>query len=138
MDATIIICTRNRAKSLERTLNSIVAARHPAGFHWRVLVVNNGSSDNTETVIDSFRNRLPISMTFEAEPGLSRARNHGLRLAEGKHIIWTDDDVLVDPEWLNAYADAFRRWPDAAFFGGKILPVFDPPQHNGLSTMPIN
>jgi hypothetical protein len=47
--------------------------------------------------------------------------------ARGRYLIWTDDDVLVDPGWLAAYADAARRWPDAALFGGKVVPVLEAP-----------
>ena len=36
-------------------------------------------------------------------------------------IVWTDDDVLVDPNWLASYGEAAARWPDAAFFGGPII-----------------
>lgn len=96
--------------------------------------MDNGSTDNTRHIVESFQQQLPISVSIEPEPGLSRARNHGLLRAEGKHIIWTDDDVRVDPDWLNAYAQAFQRWPDAAFFGGKIIPRLEAPTTNWIAT----
>jgi GT2 family glycosyltransferase len=45
--------------------------------------------------------------------------------AAGEYIVWTDDDVIVDREWLNTYLGAFGRWPEAVLFGGKTLPLFD-------------
>ena len=94
--------------------------RIPEGVTWELLVVNNNSTDDTESVITSYENRLPLRRLFEPSPGLSNARNHAIREAKGGLIIWTDDDVLVDSDWLAAYAAAADRWPDAAFFGGPI------------------
>jgi hypothetical protein len=45
--------------------------------------------------------------------------------AAGDYILWTDDDVTVCTPWLTSYVDAFRKRPDAAFFGGPIEPCFD-------------
>jgi glycosyltransferase involved in cell wall biosynthesis len=127
MDASVMICTRNRAASLARTLASIKAADRPAGFMWELVVVDNGSTDHTAAVLADFSSRLPLAPTTEPNPGLSNARNHAVSAARGRHLIWTDDDVVVEPGWLAAYAEAFRRWPDVAIFGGKILPVLEEP-----------
>jgi Glycosyl transferase family 2 len=48
-------------------------------------------------------------------------------VAKGDYIVWTDDDVLVDAGWLTAYVEAFRRWPEAAVFGGRITPRYEAP-----------
>ena len=48
-------------------------------------------------------------------------------MARGDYIVWTDDDVVVDPGWLAAYAQAFGRWPQAAVFGGRITPKYETP-----------
>lgn len=96
----------------------------PAGMEWELLVVNNNCTDATDQVIAAFANRLPIRRLFEPDPGLSNARNRAVLEASGSYIVWTDDDVLVAPDWLVAYGDAFVRWPDAAVFGGPIEPWF--------------
>ena len=69
--------------------------------------------------------RLPLRALREREPGLSNARNRAVDEARGSHVVWTDDDVLVDGDWLASYAAAFGRRPDAAIFGGPIDPWFD-------------
>jgi glycosyltransferase involved in cell wall biosynthesis len=127
MDASVMICTRNRATSLARTLASIEAADRPAGFTWELVVVDNGSTDHTAAVLADFSSRLPLAPTTEPNPGLSNARNHGVSAARGRYLIWTDDDVVVEPGWLSAYAAGFERWPEAAAFGGKVLPVLEAP-----------
>jgi glycosyltransferase involved in cell wall biosynthesis len=78
-------------------------------------------------VIDSFVGRLPIRRVVEPKRGVSNARNRAVDEAKGDYILWTDDDVVVDPGWLAAYADAFKRWPDVAVFGGKIVPRLEEP-----------
>jgi glycosyltransferase involved in cell wall biosynthesis len=127
LDLTIAICTRNRASSLARTLTSITNLAVPDGASWEVIVVNNGSSDSTDAVIASFSRALPIRREYEANAGLSRARNKAVAEAQGRYIVWTDDDVIVNRNWVSAYLAAFKRWPQAGVFGGKILPELEKP-----------
>ena len=61
---------------------------------------------------------------FQQRLGLSHARNLAVQEATGRYILWTDDDVAVGPDWLAAYHAAFSRFPDAALFGGPVLPWF--------------
>lgn len=124
---TVAICTYNRAESLRRTLTSLSAMQLPCDFEWEVVVVNNNCTDHTDSVIEEFRDRLPIRREFEAQQGLSNARNRAVDVANGDYIVWTDDDVVVDANWLAAYKEAFRQWPRAAVFGGPILLKFEPP-----------
>lgn len=126
MDLTVIICTRDRAASLSRTLSSLAAAE-PPGSRWELLVVDNGSRDATAEVIAGFADRLPIRRVWQPTPGLSNARNAGVGASSGRHILWTDDDVVVHREWLSAYMSAFSAHPAAALFGGPTRPVFEEP-----------
>ncbi len=123
---TVAICTRDRAASLARTLDSL-AAMAPPGGPFEVLVIDNASTDDTQAVAARFAARLPLRLEHAAQPGLSHARNHAVAAARGAYIAWTDDDVVVDADWLAAYARAFARWPDASVFGGPIVPVLLPP-----------
>jgi glycosyltransferase involved in cell wall biosynthesis len=127
MDVSIAICTRDRAASLARTLDSLSAMSIPDGLEWEVVVVNNAARDDTDSVIAGFRHGLPLHREYEAAPGLSNARNRAVAALGGAYVIWTDDDVVVDRRWLAAYVEAFRERPDAAMFGGKIIPLFEEP-----------
>ncbi|GLS79867.1 glycosyltransferase [Paracoccus marinus] len=122
---TVIMCTRNRAEQLRRVLESAAAMQVPPGTTWEFLLVDNGSTDHTAEVVQSFDGRLPIRRIVEPTPGLSNARNAGVAAARGDYILWTDDDVVIDPGWLAAYADAFSAYPDAVVFGGVIEPVYE-------------
>ena len=120
---SVVICTRNRAEQLRHVLSAMGNLRGIDGLGWELVVVDNGSSDHTKEVVDAFRACLPVRWVFEPVAGLSNARNRGVAEAKGDYICWTDDDVEVDPEWLASYVDAFRRYPQASVFGGRIQPV---------------
>lgn len=122
LKVSVVICTRNRANQLATVLESATRLVIPSGLQWEVLIVDNGSIDATSEVAMSFCQRLPVRVVSEPVPGLSNARNRGVSAARGAYICWTDDDVEIDANWLSAYVQAFERHPDAAVFGGRVLP----------------
>jgi glycosyltransferase involved in cell wall biosynthesis len=124
MRITLAICTWNRCRLLEQTLEQLTRLADP-GVPWELIVVNNNSTDATDAVIAAFTTRLPIRRVVEPQAGLSNARNRAVDEARGEYIVFTDDDVLAEPEWLVAYDAAFREFPDAAQFGGPIDPWFE-------------
>lgn len=125
MKLSVVVCTWNRGASLSRTLRSIADADKPRQAEWEVVVVDNNSTDDTAAVVRRLADTLPVRHVFEPAPGLSHARNRAAAEAAGDYIVWTDDDVRVDRDWLVAYERAFRRHPEAAIFGGAIRPAFE-------------
>ncbi len=125
LETTVIICTWNRAKLLEQTLAALAAMRLSRQVRWELLVVNNNSTDATERVIQEFRDRLPLRCLFEPRPGKAHAANLALQHARGQLLVWTDDDVLPEPDWLGRYLEASARWAGCAIFGGPIQPDFE-------------
>ena len=117
---TIALCTWNRVGLLVGALESFKGLRIPPQWEWEILVVDNNSTDETARVVERFSALLPIRYSFEARQGLSHARNRASREARGELVVFTDDDVLADPNWLIEYAAAVEAYPDAAFFGGTI------------------
>ncbi len=76
---------------------------------WELLVVNNNCTDDTDGVIESFASTLPIRRLLRgAKPGQSNARNLAIREATGSYLVWTDDDTLVAPNWLESMAQRSR------------------------------
>ena len=124
MDVTVVICTFNRARLLDAALEAMSHLRVPPGVGWELLVVDNNSSDDTPGVISAHASRLPLRGIRETAQGLSHARNRGLGEANGSLIAYTDDDTLVDVNWLASLLDARGRFPGAAAFGGPIAPWF--------------
>ena len=127
---SVAICTWNRANLLDQTLEQMRRLQIEPGIEWELIVVNNNSTDNTDEILAKHNRLLPIVPIYENEQGLSHARNTAVASAKGDYIVWTDDDVLVSPNWIQSYVEAFKRWPEAAAWGGKVLPwyVEDPPQ----------
>jgi glycosyltransferase involved in cell wall biosynthesis len=112
---------------LDQTLAEMQLLQLPDGVEWEVLVVNNRCTDDTDEVIGRHSGRLPLRRLFEPRQGHCNARNCAIESARGDLIVWTDDDVLVQPRWLLEYVRAARAWPEAVYFGGTIRPHFETP-----------
>ena len=122
---TVAICTWNRAALLEKTLDALARVRVPDELEWDVLVVDNNSTDTTSSVLDRFKDRLPLRTAFEPRQGKAFALNRCLAEARGRYVLFTDDDVLVSPVWLTSFVAAAAAYPAACAFGGPIDPWFE-------------
>lgn len=118
---SLVICTRDRAESLRRCLDRLPAS-NLAAQDGELVLVDNGSSGRTPTVMRRFAEEAacPVAIVTEPVAGLSRARNAGVRRAEGDTIVFTDDDCYLGED----YVQTARRIFDEASFsycGGRIL-----------------
>lgn len=120
MDVSVILCTWNNCRRLAITLDAIGRCVIPADLRWELVLVNNNCTDQTQRVAREFAAHLPLVYVEEPRQGLSRARNTGLQAASGRLIVFTDDDVRHQPEWLVAYSEAYRERPVGFYFGGSI------------------
>ena len=125
VDATILICTYNRADDLERTLESL-AESAVAGFSWDVLVVDNNSNDRTHDVVDARIASFPVRLRYLFEPrqGKSNALNTGMNAAHAAIIVFTDDDVVVETGWLQAAVQPLLKRRDIGYTGGPVRPIW--------------
>jgi glycosyltransferase involved in cell wall biosynthesis len=133
VDATILICTYNRADYLERTLDSL-AGTSARGFSWDVLVVDNNSSDETRAVVERRIGRFPVRLRyfFESRQGKSNALNTGMAAARAAIIVFTDDDVVVSPRWLDAAVRPLLEQPEIDYTGGPVRPIWTVPRPHWL------
>lgn len=112
-----MIPTRNRADLLDRLLDSLDRVSYPA---WEAVVVDDGSIDATREVVRRHRDRgLPVSYYFQTWQKMGAARNLGITHARGSIVAFTDDDCIVDPNWLAAIARAFEANPAALGVQGQ-------------------
>ena len=125
------ICTYNRANLLRQTLESFQKISNPS-CEWELVVVNNNSTDDTDQTIEQFKDNLPIVAGFQSIQGHAASRNKTIELATGEYLAWTDDDVLLDANWLRNYENAFNRHPEHGFFGGVIEPHYETPRPEWL------
>ena len=101
MTLSLIVCTRNRGPVLKETLAALTGVLVPNGMTAELLVVDNGSTDDTRQIVNSVNcPTFLVRYIFEVQRGQARARNAGLKVASGDVIVFTDDDVRPDPQWL--------------------------------------
>jgi GT2 family glycosyltransferase len=105
---SVVVCTRDRPEGLATCLASIQASTHP---HVEIVVVDNApSSGATAEVVARLGARdKRVRYVVEPRPGLSRARNRGVREARGEIVAFTDDDATVEPSWVDGIVRGFRR-----------------------------
>jgi glycosyltransferase involved in cell wall biosynthesis len=124
MRIAILVCTSNQPGVMVQTLTSIANLAIPASSSCTFTIVNNSPKPMTAEGLEIRVEAMPTTVVNEPTPGLSLARNTGISRIEADYVIFTDDDVTVPSNWLAAYEAAFRRYPDAVFFGSDIAPVF--------------
>jgi glycosyltransferase involved in cell wall biosynthesis len=129
---TVTFATRNRAASLPRVLDAFAALAPPPGG-WRLIIIDNGSTDGTAATLGAQARRLPLLALHCAAPGKNRALNAALPHLLGDLAVFTDDDVLPQPDWLLRLAAAAAAHPEATLFGGAVLPVWPSPPPAWLS-----
>src|SRR5581483_7153755 len=101
MKISVLVCTRNRARALEKTLPTILAQPPSEQYDYEIIVVDNASTDDTRQVIENFaRTNQRLRYLYEARAGLSYARNAAIKNSQGELLAFTDDDVLVTENWL--------------------------------------
>jgi glycosyltransferase involved in cell wall biosynthesis len=119
---SLVICTRNRAHRLDRTLAAVasIETSHP----WEVVVVDNASTDQTSQVVERARgtSRVQMELVHEPEAGVSRARNAGWRSASGEIVAYVDDDCYPAPDFVNRVVECFEGDPLLGYVGGAVLP----------------
>jgi O-antigen biosynthesis protein len=119
---SVIVAAHNSARTLEDCLDSIQKLRYP---DYEVIVVNDGSTDATEAIM----NRFPFRNITTPNQGVGGARNVGLREATGEIVAYIDSDARADPDWLRYLATTFLKF-DVAGVGG---PNLIPPEDNWLA-----
>ncbi len=118
------MATFNRAHLIEETLKSIQKQTYS---NWECLIIDDGSTDNTQTVLESYINKDPrlkyFLRTEKYKKGLPGCRNYGLDLSEGEYVIFFDDDDIVHPqnlamclETLDTFKTEFCVYKKQSFF----------------------
>jgi glycosyltransferase involved in cell wall biosynthesis len=113
---SIVICTRNRTDDLRRCLDSLLKLETPGG---EIIVVDNAPSDGSTAKLAS---GYPVRYVREDRVGLNWARSRGARAAIGEIVIYTDDDVVLDPHWVSAILEPFDH-PRVAAVTGLTMPL---------------
>ena len=114
---SVIVCTKDRPEHLGRCLKSLEVYMHRDDVEI-VVIDNNSSTLGTREVCQQY----PITYVFESKPGSGATRNTGARIARGEYIALTDDDMVVEPGWVENLVRNFDD-PNVGYVSGRILPV---------------
>ena len=129
-DITVVISTYNRCEMIPAAIESVLR-QEASGISYELIVVDNNSTDDTKQVVQSFisQGHHNLRYVFEPKQGLSHGRNAGITNARGAIIVFFDDDVRAQSDWLLNIKRAFDLYSDIDCVGGKILPNWksDPP-----------
>lgn len=118
-----IICTYNREKYLDQLFKSI-EKQSISQKNFEVVIVNNNSTDNTESRCMAFMDRNPrlsIKYFIEKEQGLSHARNRGIAESSGDFVTFLDDDAILTENFLEVVFEYFLNHKGVDCIGGRIF-----------------
>lgn len=126
-DVSVVIPTFNRCESLKTTLGGLARQVAP-GIDFEVVVVSDGSTDGTATMVREFARNAPFPLRFveQTNAGPARARNRGIAESHGEIVVFTDDDVEPADNFLACHAEHHRDATGVAVIG-PMLP--DPARH---------
>jgi glycosyltransferase involved in cell wall biosynthesis len=121
----IVICTCNRASKLRNLLRSFESVQIPSGVRAQLIVVDNGSTDDTRDAVETAQRSLviPVRYLYDATRGLARCRNLGISVAQGDIVAFTDDDCVVCCDWVASIWGHFHREPGLGMLGGRVEPA---------------
>lgn len=104
----IVISTYNNPAWLEKTLWGYLFQTHPAD---EIIIADDGSDDRTRTLIDSFRDRLPIKHVWHEDQGFQKSRilNKALVAAESDYLVFTDQDCIPRKDFIEVHARSARK-----------------------------
>lgn len=123
-EISVIICTYRNPLLLRECLISVLEQDIPS-TQFEVLVVDNNSQDTTQAVVDDLCKQHPnMHYLLEHSQGLSFARNKGIRESSGEIVVFTDDDAIVEKNWITNLTKCFKLSNDIWAVGGKTLPLW--------------
>lgn len=114
MKITVIIPTYNGARCIAKVLESLTAQTLPAD---EVVVVVDGSTDNTVELAEKFKQRLPLKVIVTPNGGRSVARNTGVKNSTGELLVFLDDDMRAFPDCLKDHHDHHLQYKNSLLTG---------------------
>jgi glycosyltransferase involved in cell wall biosynthesis len=123
MKVSILICTRNRAQSIIRCLDSIDAAARAASLtDAEIIVTDNASDDDTSSIVHKWaaRSSIPVRLEYEPRAGITIAKNRGLRSARGEILVLTDDDCRLQSDYFVELLRIHSDDAEPVLRGGRV------------------
>jgi len=116
---TVVVLTYNSESTIATCLNALVAQRYR---DFKLIIVDDKSTDSTLSVVDSYRESLTLSVEINGSHNIATGRNIGLRKAETELVAFVDSDDSPTPEWTQVIVDAFEAEQNLALISGDLVP----------------
>jgi GT2 family glycosyltransferase len=114
-----VICTRNRGDKIASAVKSVLACDYPS---FDLTIIDQSTDDLTRDAVQALGvDASKLRYVHSTEPGLSRAYNNGVRRSTGELLVFTDDDCLVEPDWITNIVKAFEAEPDGDLLYGQVI-----------------
>jgi glycosyltransferase involved in cell wall biosynthesis len=120
---TVLFATYNGSDTLPLMLESLTKIKAPEGG-WKLVSVDNASTDDSRDILNSYLDKLPLTVLTENKQGKNSALNTGIQAIEGELVVLTDDDIVADEAWLCELESASKENPSFDIFSGLILPYW--------------
>ena len=117
MNISVIIPSHNRSDALALTLARL--SEQQFNEKWEVIVINNNCTDDTNDVVNEWQQNFPVPLHLvqEEKPGAAAARNAGARMAAGEYLVFIDNDILVEPDFLQSHLRGLQENPNCWIVG---------------------
>src|SRR5436190_1202201 len=124
LDLSVIVPTHNRRQFLPDLLASLAVQDYPAD-RWELVIVDDGSLDETLQYLQSGDEARPANMIVVCQPqsGPAAARNNGARKARGRALLFLDDDMVASPSLVREHATVHLQEPWTVVVGHLTLPT---------------
>lgn len=115
---SVLIATRNRKDSIEKLLYGMQSIQRNVSYE--LIVADNSTENHAAELERKYSANLPLTVIHLSKPGKSNALNEAILRAQGELLVFADDDIRPDTNWLFAYQEACSKWPEVNVFGGRI------------------
>jgi len=116
---SVLICTRNRSDSVKHAIHSIIVNSYP---DFELVIVDQSDNDKTQEIVNGYLQAYSKISYFKISSlGAGKAKSFGLKKCRGEIIAFTDDDCIVDREWIEKIVLLFERNPNIGIIFGSVL-----------------
>ncbi len=135
VDISVLIATVNRAEHLRRCLSHLFESQN---YIKEVIIIDQSNDDTTHQLINGLNGyQVPLIYKRIVKKGKANALNHGIAIARGEYLAFTDDDCMPAEDWLDKFCHCLNKHPGVHAVCGAVLPETDTDADDYLNLVPV-